>query len=541
MSEIARKLSPRILAPIFIAVLFVSSVLTAAVTPPFQSPDEFAHVQRAYLLSKGTVLLDAPKGMPSGGMIDTGLVSYQDSYGRYPYHPHRKVSPEVVASAKNIGWSGTREFVYNPTAVYFPLAYAPQAFGLAVGEALSLSVDTSYRLARFLALLTSLGLLLIAFRIFDPPPIVLGLLIIPMSLFQISSASLDGVANSAAILAISAFARAVVDKRATRPWVLWTLCASVFVVAASREYLVPLLLLVFGAFHFTRDRKYIFAGLFLTGAIAAWVWLAMTTAVSQNPVGPTVSEGLAFYAAHPLSLAKVFLNTLSGSLHFYAASFVGILGWLDAPLRTIDYVILCVLILSLLVASFRFRGAPGTRGARALLLAGSVASILMVFLWMLLAWTPHPASIIQGVQGRYFLVPSVMVAYALSFGSTSRQSPGSKRLRGILILVVLVVYSVATTTQALSKRYDVSTKYLEASHAASVTTEPQYGDLVTGRVAEPSFVAKGDEGWWASRDYSYNEGVAIGSDYVRVRSVDGSVYVYPWRGFCQVSTTPRIQ
>jgi hypothetical protein len=528
MSEIARKLSPRILAPAFIAVLFVSSVFTAAVTPPFQSPDEFAHVQRAYLLSKGTVLLEAPEGMASGGMIDTGLMSYMDAYNRYPFHPHKKVSPDVVASAKSIGWSGTREFVYNPTAVYFPLVYAPQAFGLAIGEALSLSVDTSYRLARFLALLTSLGLLLLAFRIFNPPLIVLGLLIIPMSLFQISSASLDGVANSAAILGISAFARAVVDKRATRPWVLWTLCASVFIVATSREYLVPLLLLVFGAFLFTRDRKYIFAGLFLTGAIAAWVLLAMTTAVSPDLSGLTLSEGLAFYAAHPLTLAKVFVHTLSGDLPFYAASFVGILGWLDTPLRTIDYAIFCVLILSLLVASFRFRAAPGTRGARALLVTGAVASILIVFLWMLIAWTKHPASTIQGVQGRYFFVPVGMVAYALALGRTSRRSPGSKRLWGLLILVVLVVYSAVITTQALSQRYDVSTKYLEAPPATNGVAGPQYGDLAAGRVAERSFVARGDGGWWASRDYSYHGGVAIGSDYVRVRSTDGSVYVYPW-------------
>jgi uncharacterized membrane protein len=523
MSEIARKLSPRILAPIFVAVLFVSSVLTAAVTPPFQSPDEFAHVQRAYLLSKGTVLLDA-----SGGMIDTGLVSYMDVYQRYPFHPHRKVSPEIGAYAENIEWSGTKAFVFNPTAAYFPIAYAPQAFGLAVGEALSLPIDTSYRLARFFALLASLGLLLLAFRIFNPPLIVMGLLIIPMSLFQISSASLDGVANSTAILAISAFTRAVVDKRATRPWVLWILCASVFTVVASREYLAPLLLLVFGAFHFTRDRKYIFAGLFLACIIAAWVWVAMASAFAPSPSGLTLSEGLAFYATHPLLLAEVFLRTLADDFLFYAASFVGILGWLDTQLRMIDYAIFCVLILSLLVASLRFRGAAGTRGARALLVTSSIASILIVFLWMLIAWTQHPASTILGIQGRYFFVPVAMVAYALAFGRTSSRKPGSRRLWGILVLVVLVVYSVATTTQALSKRYDVSTKYLEASHTASMTTEPQYGNLVTGRIAEPSFVAKGGEGWWASRDYSYNEGVAIGSDYVRVRSVDGSVYVYPW-------------
>jgi len=36
-----------------------------------------------------------------------------------------------------------------------------------------------------------------------------------------------------------------------------------------------------------------------------------------------------------------------------------------------------------------------------------------MFLWMLVAWTKHPALTIQGVQGRYFLVPVIMAAYAL--------------------------------------------------------------------------------------------------------------------------------
>lgn len=518
-----RRPSQRILADLFIAVLFVSAICTTAVTPPFQSPDEFAHVQRAYLLSKGMVLLES-----SGGMIDTGLVSYMNAYQRYPFHPHRKVSPEAATSADDIEWSGTKQFVYNPAAAYFPIAYAPQAFGLAMGEALSLSVDTSYRLARLCALLASLALLFIAFRVFNPPLVVLALLIIPMSLFQISSASLDGVANSAAILGISAFARVAVDRRATRPWVLWTLFVTTLIVVTSREYLVPMLLLVFGAFFFTRQRKCISVGLFLTFAIAAWVWLAMTTAANPSPSGLTVAEGIAYYATHPMALIDVFANTLANDILFYAASFVGILGWLDAPLRIVDYAVFCALILLLLVAALRFKGSSKTWGARTLLLVSSVVSLLVMFLWMLIAWTQHPASKIEGVQGRYFLIPIVMIAYALSLGRQGEGKTASRRTRAIPVLVALVVFSVFTTVQTLEARYYPNTKYSEPPRVINPMTG-QFGDLAANPIAEEAYVARATENWWASRDYSYNHGVAIGSDYVRVRSVDGSFYVYPWR------------
>jgi hypothetical protein len=61
-----------------------------------------------------------------------------------------------------------------------------------------------------------------------------------------------------------------------------------------------------------------------------------------------------------------------------------------------------------------------------------------------------------------------------------------------------------------------------------VMASPQYGDIASGPVAERSLAAQDDRGWWASRDYYYSDGVAIGSDYVRVRSADGWAYVYPW-------------
>ena len=37
-----------------------------------------------------------------------------------------------------------------------------------------------------------------------------------------------------------------------------------------------------------------------------------------------------------------------------------------------------------------------------------------MFLALLITWTPQPAHVIEGVQGRYFLIPAIMVAYAVA-------------------------------------------------------------------------------------------------------------------------------
>jgi hypothetical protein len=42
-----------------------------------------------------------------------------------------------------------------------------------------------------------------------------------------------------------------------------------------------------------------------------------------------------------------------------------------------------------------------------------VASVLLAFALMLLTWSPFPTQMIEGVQGRYFIAPALMVAYGL--------------------------------------------------------------------------------------------------------------------------------
>jgi uncharacterized membrane protein len=452
--------TPTTISDIFIAVLLLSAVFTAAIIPPFQSPDEFDHIKRAYLLSKAKVTLDAPiddaSGLrtTSGGMIDTGLLSYMAIYTQYTFKPDRKVSLEAVARANKISWSGLKIFSGAPgTGYYFPIIYAPQALGLAIGEALSLTIDASYRLARLSTIFITILLLFIAFRLFNPPIVVMGLLILPMSLFQISSASLDGISNATAILGISAFARFVLQK--PKACLLWILSATVLIVASSRAHLVAMLTLVFGTFFYTKEKKSIFAGLFLSFALATWILLAVNATVDLRvAIGLSTSELLAFYANNPLSLIEVLRNTFShfDLLKFYAESFIGILGWLDAPFREGNYHIFYALIIFALVASVRLHGSKGVWGARALLLAGALGSALIVFLALLITWTPHPASVVLGVQGRYFFVPIVMLACALCFDNYDAK-PGFRYSLGVIVLAVLNLYSVFVTTRLLLERY----------------------------------------------------------------------------------------
>lgn len=190
------------------SILIACGVLSIII-PPFQSPDEQDHIKRAYLLGKGVLVLDRAEAQSSGGYIDDGLYKFTQSYGSVK----DKLSKEEISSANEIEWSGVT--VYNEfpgTGYYFPAIYLPQAIGLFIGELLEFNVDHSYRLARAFALFAIILLFYAAFRLYPPNPLVLALISIPMTLFQFSSASLDGVSTALAVFSISSFLKIANDR-----------------------------------------------------------------------------------------------------------------------------------------------------------------------------------------------------------------------------------------------------------------------------------------------------------------------------------------
>ena len=58
-----------------VLIVFLMSLVIGALTPSFQSPDEDAHLKRAYLLSHSHIWLGNTPGQSTGGFVDQGLIS----------------------------------------------------------------------------------------------------------------------------------------------------------------------------------------------------------------------------------------------------------------------------------------------------------------------------------------------------------------------------------------------------------------------------------------------------------------------------------
>jgi uncharacterized membrane protein len=455
IKDLFAKLDQTILTSLLL--LLVACTFLGGLIPPFQSPDEFDHIKRAYLLSKGKIILDHPVGKSSGGMIDSGLASYIDQYSVLGWKPSTKLSKDVVQSAEAIRWSGIKEYSSAPgTGFYFPAIYAPQAIGLALGEKLHLTVDESYRLARVFALATLVFVLLISFSIYPANPLVLAMLIVPMSLFQFSSAGLDGVSTALAIFSISAFLRIAADRASARPWLFYALCVSVSLLATSRVHLLPMVALVLLACSYIKRRESYWLFAFSLVAILAWLGVAIKTTVDLRiALGAPTKHIISHYVRHPHAFFDVLWATVASkeNLDMYQVSFIGILGWLDTHLHFSEweYTWMTNALALIGIFSVSFARIRAEWASRSLLIGTSLASVLLIFFALLVTWTVHPARSISGVQGRYFLVPMIMLGYALS--GSAQLNGGVFRKVGLGFVAVLFAFVIVNTSRLLVERY----------------------------------------------------------------------------------------
>lgn len=445
---------------LFLLCYLLVAYIFSAITPPFQAPDEFDHVKRAYLLGEGHLMLESVNGSPSGGQIDQGLQDYMGKFIPLIFHANRKVSASELDAANKVQWSNVQSHFDTPTgtAYYFPALYLPSAAGLKLGKAFDLTVNQSYRLARLFTLCTSLIILFFAFRLYPPPIFALAVLALPMSLFQLSAAVLDGMSISVAVLGISAFMRAVADKERTSENVVRVLVISIALVAACRANSLPLLLLPFAAYLLVRKRSVLIWATASSLLVLGWtIWTIKFTVypVSWRGVDHNIDNmgRLMSYVLHPWNFFGIVYVTLADHAKdlFYFDTFIGVLGWIDAPFSSRIYQLFGMLLVVTLFSSFSLRVIRTDWQWRSLIVLCTIASILMIFLALLVQWTIGSTTEVDGVQGRYFTISVLILAYAL-FGDARPLAGVGELLRTGLAALVLIA-SIHFTVPLLVNRY----------------------------------------------------------------------------------------
>jgi uncharacterized membrane protein len=304
---------------------------------------------------------------------------------------------------------------------------------------------------RLASVLSCLGLLAAAWRVWRPPVLAIALLLLPMTLYQLLLPTLDGLTTSLAVLTLSLFWSGVLQ-REWPPGRSWLLAGCVALLATSRVQLLPLLGLPFYIAWAHGSRRDALAGTATMLVSLAWVGYALANTVDlrvQREHGTV--ELLLQYAADPMSFLRVIGQSLSDPElgPFYAHSFIGMLGWLDTYLPLPAYVPLWTGLGLFALASVLGARLRQAWPARLLLALAAVACVLLVFLALLVTWTAHPTQLVAGVQGRYFILPAFILAYAIG------AAPPHSRLGwpALILLVAFAGVSLDALFDAILARY----------------------------------------------------------------------------------------
>jgi uncharacterized membrane protein len=461
-----------------ILALFGIGVFFSSLIPPFQSPDEHAHLKRAYLLSKGRIVMETPEGESTGGYIDTGLNAYMGAYNHIPFNLYNKVTQDVKEKAAALKWSGEERFGSSPGINYYlPFIYLPQTVGLLIGQWADLTIEKSYYLARYLALLSSILIILFAFSIARVNVFVLAILSMPLMVFQLVSTSQDGFAIALLILTLSLFVKLTSVDGAYNSKYFYLMIVTILLLVTSRINLLPLLILPFAAVALTKKstKEYVFSAL-ITFFAMGWIIYALSTTVDNRvAVGAPTKEIIIFYLQQPFSFLTVLYKTLSSDelFSFYTASFVGVLGWLDTPLGARPTSIILYTLILVFFTSIHWREIKVEPVRRGVLILVAITSFLLTFFLLLITWTEHPATTVSGVQGRYLWGPALILAYGLTvpFYKLSKL----RRLAcvgGVAIIVSVVMFQMPTvlveryyTNNTYSKKPQVKQNFEEISYS----------------------------------------------------------------------------
>jgi uncharacterized membrane protein len=242
--------------------------------------------------------------------------------------------------------------------------------------------------------------------------------------------------------------------KSPEPWLLHALAISVILAASSRAHLVPLILLIGGSFFFNKRKESLVAAAAALILVALWFFISVKATVDTRVVkGSPTSDIIYFYLTDPFAFFDVLFATLGNSdlQQFYAESFIGILGWLDSRFDSSTYIYIYALLIAILATSLSFKSIRREWLKKLLLALCATSSLLIIFFALLVAWNPHPAQIIQGVQGRYFLVPAILIAYAIERGQNNKFQAAGKI--GLILTVCLLFFSTHKTVNLLIERY----------------------------------------------------------------------------------------
>ncbi|MFD1711245.1 DUF2142 domain-containing protein [Ottowia sp. GY511] len=461
-------LSPRGLRQLIFwwIVAMLCAALFIRLTPPFQSPDENVHLLRAAMLANGQILLQ-PSTDPNirdSGFVNNDFADFAEYGARSrPFygteHDNGSARFSVSNIAQNHDWSGKMVLANaGGTGYYTPFIYIPHAAGIWISNQLNLNLLASYELTRALVAGLSITLAFFACSFWRPNVLVLMLLLTPMSLFQWTAPTVDGLAAALLLLLLGLWIKLFTSPDGCRLRDEVFLYGIVFILCTTRTHLLTTLMIPLSLLYHRFTWRRLAALTALVVCVLGWqVYAASVSGQTFLKRHHSTQEIILLYLQNPGEFFSALWRTwhFEPLAKFVQQGFVGLLGWSDAPLSSTKtrniYGFLYAGTVVTILAGLPWRKAYD--GIRASGIVMAMCSVLIAYFALAVGFNTYPTLLIDGIQGRYLIPVAVLAACSLGpITAGVRQYKSSE----LVLLTLFIPYSVYSLVELLMRYFGTS-------------------------------------------------------------------------------------
>ncbi len=387
--------------------------------PVGRAPDEESHFFRVYEISTGHLVSDTSEDK-IGSMQAENIEIIRD------FKTNNVTYSQVIDNLGLYPDQSNQTFVITSAYSYNFLSYLPQTIGMTIGNVLHLPLLISAYIAKLFNLIACIIILYYSIK-FTPffKHLVFFLAFLPITMQAMASFSPDGLLIATAVALIS-FVLYSIHNLNTKfqkkhYCLMFIIC---LILSISKFAYAPLCLLLFAIpkerFGSTK-RKYsiiISMGAVIFALLLAW-FIIMPTMQSVSDTTTQISTIL----SNPFKYLAIVVQSISTNAGMYIFGFFGgYLEWFNVTLSPI-YIYATLIIFALLCAKSKEEGSI-PKLFKILSIIIFVIISLITFTTMFIQWTKVGETVIDGVQGRYFLpllllIPSFFLPTSQKTNSTN--------------------------------------------------------------------------------------------------------------------------
>lgn len=435
---------------LFLIIGAILGIILCFVNLPLRKYDEHAHFWKAYEVSMGNFTSNPNKGTIPKTIYSTVI----DENGLYHIENNTYSYQEVLETIDE-GINPEDGTYINPGTVsnLSPFSYLPQAIGILIARIMHLSPTLIAIAGRMTNLIAYLLCMYFAIKLMPKEKwknILIVVALLPMSLVIGASLSPDAVIISVLTLAIAYLLnlKYVKDKITIKNIIILAIlfmipaiCKIVYILAAGLFFILP-------KSKFKNKKEYYTFALIMLLIIALpiFIWNTLTKDIVQTAIRTNQPEQIYFTLSDILRDLYTTGNTLYNNTEDYLYTMIG--GWFTPYI--VDFVFIAFLLFVTFQKDETQNDIKFSKKDKIIISVILLLIIALIFGGMYVGFTRAEYTIVEGVQGRYF-IPILALILILFEGNRISLKLSYKKVIYFISLVVLYIPSLLTMVEYFNK------------------------------------------------------------------------------------------